>query len=148
MIIATLKQLFTRDLERLRNEIELYQYEENLWKVAGEITNSAGNLCLHLIGNLNTYIGNEIGKTGYIRNRPLEFSLKDVPKVELLQKIDETVVVVNQSLDRLREEDLELEYPIVVLHESTSYLYLLIHLTTHLAYHLGQVNYHRRLLDS
>ncbi|PWS31979.1 DinB family protein [Pedobacter paludis] len=147
MLVETLKLLFTRDLERLRKEIELYRDEHNLWKVDAEIANSAGNLCLHLIGNLNTYIGNEIGKTGYIRDRPLEFSLKDIPKLELLKKIDETILVVNQSLDKLTEEELQNEYPIIVLDKATSYEYFLVHLTTHLGYHLGQINYHRRLLD-
>jgi hypothetical protein len=59
MLIETLKELFTRDLNRLRNEIELYEKEESLWQVEGQIANSAGNLCLHLIGNLNTYIGRD-----------------------------------------------------------------------------------------
>lgn len=146
-MIETLKALFTRDLERLRKEIELYHNEHNLWIIDADITNSGGNLCLHLIGNLNTYIGNEIGKTGYIRDRPLEFSVKDIPQQELLKKIDETILVVNRSLDKLSEEELQNEYPIIVLDKATSYEYFLVHLTTHLGYHLGQINYHRRLLD-
>ena len=89
MLIETLKSLFTRDLLKLRSEIELYRKEDNIWKIDKNISNSAGNLCLHLIGNLNTYIGKEIGKTGYIRNRDLEFSLKNVAQKELLSKIDE-----------------------------------------------------------
>ena len=76
MIIETLKAIFNRDLNKLRNEIELYNNEKNLWKVEEQIGNSAGNLCLHLIGNLHAFIGTEIGKTNYIRNRPLEFSLR------------------------------------------------------------------------
>ena len=147
MIIETLKKLFTRDLDRLRKEIELYNNENNLWRVEKNITNSAGNLCLHLIGNLNTYIGKEIGKTGYIRNRELEFSLKNIPKVELLKKIDETILIVNSSLEKLTQEELIKEYPVMVFDEATSTEYLLMHLTTHLTYHLGQINYHRRLLD-
>jgi uncharacterized damage-inducible protein DinB len=147
MIIETLKILFTRDLKRLRKEIELYNKENNLWRVEKDIANSAGNLCLHLIGNLNTYIGRELGKTGYIRNRELEFSLKNIPKVELLKKVDETVLVVSSSLDKLTQEDLLKEYPIMVFDTETSTEYLLMHLTTHLAYHLGQINYHRRILD-
>ncbi|MBC6113150.1 DUF1572 family protein [Pedobacter fastidiosus] len=146
-MIETLKALFTRDLERLRKEIELYNNEHNLWKIEADILNSAGNLCLHLIGNLNTYIGKKIGKTDYIRNRELEFSLKDIPKLELLKKIDETILVVNQSLGKLSEEELQNEYPIIVFDKPTTYEYFLIHLTTHLGYHLGQINYHRRLLD-
>jgi uncharacterized damage-inducible protein DinB len=125
----------------------LYQQEENLWKTEGTINNAAGNLCLHLVGNLNTYIGKEIGQTGYIRNREQEFSLKDVSRKELLQLIDDTIKVVAHALDQLDESELENEYPILVLDEKTTTGYLLVHLTTHLTYHLGQINYHRRLID-
>ncbi|QJW89867.1 DUF1572 family protein [Spirosoma taeanense] len=147
MLIKTLQSLFTRDLTRLRNEIELYKQAENIWETEGDIANSAGNLCLHLVGNLNTYIGQEIGKTGYIRNRESEFSLKNVSRTELLHKIDQTILVVNQSLDKLNETDLPTEYPILVFEEVTSFEYLLVHLATHLTYHLGQINYHRRFID-
>lgn len=147
MAIEHLKVLFTRDLNRLRKEVELYNNENNIWRVEKNIANSAGNLCLHLIGNLNTYIGKEIGKTDYVRNRELEFSLKNVPRTELLDKIDETIKVINKSLDKLDEDSLKNEYPILVFEEKTSTEYLLIHLTTHLSYHLGQINYHRRLID-
>ena len=147
MAIEHLKVLFTRDLNRLRKEVELYNNENNIWRVEKNIANSAGNLCLHLIGNLNTYIGKEIGKTDYVRNRDLEFSLKNVPRTELLAKIDETIKVINKSLDKLDEDTLKNEYPILVFEEKTSTEYLLIHLTTHLSYHLGEINYHRRLID-
>jgi uncharacterized damage-inducible protein DinB len=147
MLIETLQSLFTRDLNRLRAEIELYKKEENIWKTEGSIANSAGNLCLHLMGNLNTYIGKEIGKTVYVRNREQEFSLKNVPRTELLNKIDDTIRVVNKSLDNLDASDLVAEYPVLVFDEKTSTEYFLVHLATHLTYHLGQVNYHRRLID-
>jgi hypothetical protein len=148
MLIETLKMLFNRDLNMLKFEIDSYQNEINLWKIESNISNSAGNLCLHLIGNLNTYIGAQFGKTGYIRNRALEFSLKDIPKAELLSKIDATIIIVNNALDTISEENLKLEYPLLVFENKTSTEFMLIHLTTHLAYHLGQINYHRRLLDN
>ena len=147
MLIQTLKLLFDRDLRRLKKEIELYHNEQNLWYIEKNIANSAGNLCLHLIGNLNTYIGKEIGNTDYVRNRDLEFTLKDISRIELLKKIDETILVVSNSLDKLTQGDLFKDYPILVFDKPTSTEYLLIHLTTHLTYHLGQINYHRRLLD-
>jgi uncharacterized damage-inducible protein DinB len=147
MLIETIKTIFSRDLKKLRSEIDLYKKEENLWKVEEGIANSAGNLCLHLVGNLNTYIGKEIGKTNYVRNRELEFSLKDIPRKELLNKIEDTVDVINQSLGKLEETDLGNEYPVLVFEEKTSTEYLLVHLATHLTYHLGQINYHRRLID-
>lgn len=147
MLIETLQSLFTRDLNRLRTEISLYKKEENIWKTEGTIANAAGNLCLHLVGNLNTYVGKELGKTGYVRNREMEFSLKNVPRAELLAKIDDAIRVVDSALENLDESDLAIEYPVPVFEEKTSVGYLLVHLATHLAYHLGQVNYHRRLLD-
>jgi hypothetical protein len=147
MLTQTLRTLFAKDLAKLRNEIELYKDEQKIWVVEGGIANCAGNLCLHLVGNLNTYIGAEIGKTGYVRHRDLEFSLKDVPREELLRKIDETTRVVDAALATVTEEQLNEEYPLLVFAEKTSTEYFLTSLTTHLNYHLGQVNYHRRLLD-
>lgn len=148
MLIETLQTLFKRDLNQLKFEIGLYRNENKIWHIEKSIENSAGNLCLHLIGNLNTYIGEELGDTGYIRNRDLEFSLKDIPRTELIQKIEETIIVVNDALGKLTVEKLNDEYPLFVFDTKTSTEYLLVHLTTHLAYHLGQINYHRRLLDS
>jgi hypothetical protein len=147
MLIDTLKMLFSRDLNRLKNEIESYQNEIAIWKIEKEIANSAGNLCLHLIGNLNTYIGSEIGETNYIRNRSFEFSAKNIPREELIEMIEDTIIVVEESLDKLPVEKLKNEYPILVFEGKTSTEYLLVHLATHLTYHLGQINYHRRLLD-
>ena len=148
MLIPILKKSFRKDLEQVRIEIESYKAEGKIWIIDKGIANSAGNLCLHLVGNLNTFIGVEFGKTGYIRNRDLEFSLKDVPRKELLQKVDETIVVVENALDKVTEEQLYGEYPLLVLKEKTTTEFFLVHLATHLSYHLGQINYHRRLLDN
>jgi hypothetical protein len=146
MLIETLKILFNRDLNKLKFEIESYEYENQIWAINQDISNSGGNLCLHLIGNINTYIGAEIGKTGYIRNRPLEFSLKDIPKSELIEKIEDTILVVNNALDTLTEADLQHIYPQIVFEKEMTTGFFLVHLSTHLAYHLGQINYHRRLI--
>ncbi len=148
MLIETLKILFNRDLKRLIIEIKQYNNEDDIWKIKGQINNSAGNLCLHLVGNLNTYIGKELGKTEYIRNRELEFSLKNVPRQELIQKIENTIEIINRTMDNFDENLLETEYPILVFDRKTSTEYLLVHLTTHLTYHLGQINYHRRLIEN
>ena len=146
MLIETLKSLFNRDLNKLKVEIELYENENQIWVIDKNISNSAGNLCLHLIGNINTYIGTELGKTGYIRDRPLEFSLKDIPRSELISKINNTILVVNNTLDTLTENDLQAIYPQIVFEKEMTTGFFLVHLATHLAYHLGQINYHRRLL--
>jgi len=148
MLLSTIKTLLVRDLGKLRVEIESYGSEENIWRVEKNIANTAGNLCLHLVGNLNTYIGTVLGNTGYVRNRDLEFSAKNVSRDELLRKIDATVPVVEKTLDQLSPSILEEEYPMLVWAEKTSTEYLLLHLITHFNYHLGQINYHRRLLDA
>ncbi|MGN6495690.1 MAG: DUF1572 family protein [Agriterribacter sp.] len=147
MVVETLKALFVRDLNKLYNEIQLYNNENSIWKTEKQIPNSAGNLCLHLIGNLNTYIGREIGHSGYIRNREAEFSLKNVPRAQLLTQVKDTIVTVENSLDKLSDDMLEMEFPVPVFKEKASTGFLLMHLATHLSYHLGQVNYHRRFLD-
>lgn len=147
MLVTTLKLLFERDLKKLKSEIESYKNEKNLWCTEKDIANSAGNLCLHLIGNLNTYIGAQIGKTNYIRHRELEFSSKNIPRTELVKSINETIIVVNKALDKLTDDQLKNEYPILVFEQKTSTEHFLVHLITHLNYHLGQINYHRRLLD-
>jgi len=89
MLKDTLKVLYSRELVKLKQELELYKSEENIWRIEGGILNSAGNLCLHLIGNLNTYIGAELGNSGYVRNRPEECSLKNIPRQELVNKIED-----------------------------------------------------------
>ncbi len=147
MLIDTLIQLFERDLYRLINEIGLYKEEATIWKIEKGISNSTGNLTLHLIGNLNTYIGKELGGTGYVRNRELEFSTKFVKRDLLIEQLNATLEMIKATLSALSNKDLMQEYPILVFTEKTTTEYLLVHLTTHLTYHLGQINYHRRLIE-
>jgi uncharacterized damage-inducible protein DinB len=147
MVIETLRLLFSRDLSRLKQEIGLYRNEQTIWHFEKGIANSAGNLCLHLVGNLKTYIGKELGGLAYTRNRDLEFSLKNIPRAELIRMVEETAQAVDQALAGLTEGELQAEYPLLVFDAKTSTGYFLIHLATHLTYHLGQINYHRRLLD-
>ncbi|MEP0710378.1 MULTISPECIES: DUF1572 family protein [Cytophagales] len=147
MALKELIRLFERDIELLKVEINAYSREENLWKVEPNITNSAGNLCLHLVGNMSHFVGKEIGGFGYIRDREFEFAGKHVPKSDLLVRIERLQQVVTVSLEGLDESMLEKHYPLEVFGEKMSYSYFLIHLFGHFSYHLGQINYHRRLLD-
>lgn len=147
-MLDIIAELFIRDLNTLRNEISAYSQQENLWKIRGDIKNSGGNLCLHIIGNLQHFIGKVLGNTNYLRNREEEFSKKSVPKEELLKKIDETILIINKTFKELSKEDLLKEYPIEVLGgKKVSTHFFMIHLLTHLNYHLGQINYHRRLIE-
>ena len=147
MLVNTFKSLFTRELLQLKSELELYTLEENIWLVDKNITNCAGNLALHLVGNLNTYIGLVLGGIEYVRNRPEEFSLKNIPRNELSGKIDVTIGLIDQTLSNLTDDQIMAAYPQKFLEKTQSTHHVLTHLAMHLSYHLGQINYHRRLLD-
>lgn len=147
MIIDTLIKLFNRDLNKLKGELNAYTEEKRIWMVTDGITNSPGNLCLHLVGNLNHFIGAELGNSGYLRQRDLEFSLKDVSRADIIQQINDTMTIVETTLRNLSEADLQKEYKRRVFEDTMTTEYFLIHLAMHLDYHLGQINYHRRLLD-
>lgn len=147
MYTNTLIKIFTRDLNKLKLEVLAYKTESNLWVLDKSISNSAGNLCLHLVGNLNHFIGSLIGETGYVRQRDLEFSQKNISVKTLLAAVDETILMIEDVLGKMNKNDLEKLYPIEVFKEPMTYEYFLTHLVHHLSYHLGQVNYHRRLLD-
>lgn len=135
-----------RDLNNLEQEIGSYPKDQSIWVLSGEIKNTGGNLCLHLCGNLQHFIGAVLGKTGYKRNRESEFSRKDVPTPELLAEIRRTRSAVEETLSRLDDSILGQRYPEDVFGEPMTTQYFLMHLAGHLTYHLGQINYHRRLL--
>jgi uncharacterized damage-inducible protein DinB len=143
---AELFFLFKRDIESLRHELKQFNPEEKLWKVTGSITNSAGNLCLHLCGNLRHYLGAVLGGSGYVRNRDAEFSHANLPLNSLLQLTDETERELENALLKLTDSDLEKEFPLEVLNRKWITETFILHLYGHFNYHLGQINYLRRVL--
>ena len=146
MKTETLILLYERDLKKLAGEVSLYKTDNELWLVKEGISNSGGNLCLHLLGNLNHFIGATLGHTGYVRNREEEFSEKAVPREELLNSITNCTAVVKETLESLTTADLEKDFPLEFQGKLLSTAHMLVHLYAHLNYHLGQINYHRRLL--
>ncbi|MFC0183868.1 Protein of unknown function [Pseudarcicella hirudinis] len=144
----SLKTLLARDLSRLFKEIENYKDETKLWIIAEDISNSGGNLCLHLIGNLSTYLAKELGGFPYERDRPAEFSTKGLSKETLLTMLKALSEKVEKTMESLTDEQLSANYPDEVLGYPMTSEYFIIHLSGHLNYHLGQINYHRRLLDT
>lgn len=146
MVIDSLKKLFDRDLDKLKDELSKYKQEKSLWAVKKNISNSAGNLTLHIIGNLNYFIGGVLGNNGYVRDRDAEFTKKDVPVNDLLQSIDEVKTTIYNTLEGISEEQLQDNFPINVFGYEMTTLFFLIHLHSHLTYHIGQINYHRRLI--
>ena len=146
MIDAFIK-IFDRDLERLKKEIELFNDENNLWRITGNVKNAAGNLCLHQVGNLNTYIGKNMGHSGYIRDRDAEFNLKNVPKEKLVQHVTETKEIVLSTLKNMTEGKLKQNHVEKIFDYEMTNEFFLLHLASHLSYHLGQINYIRRILE-
>ena len=142
-----LRKLFIRDLGKLEKEINAYRHESSLWLLDKEILNSAGNLCKHLTGNLKHFIGHILGESDYIRDRAAEFSTPHLSKAALSLEIASTKEAINLAFDKLDDAKIQLKYPIEVFGYEMTVQYFLFHLLSHLNYHLGQINYHRRLLD-
>lgn len=145
--LNSLISIFDRDLLQLKKEIELYTSEASLWKLCGEIKNPGGNLCLHLCGNLQHFIGHVLGGTDYQRNREHEFAARNVPRSDLLNEIEKTRKVVGNTLRQMDAARLLQPFPAELPMGTATTTYFLMHLATHLNYHLGQVNYHRRLIE-
>jgi len=140
-------KVIEQDLLRLKTELESYKDENKIWITEGAVNNSAGNLALHLIGNLKHFIGAVLGKSGYVRNREAEFSSKNIPVTTITKEIDETFEVVKKTILSLTEEDYTKDYPEQIFNFPMTTGYFVIRLIEHLGYHLGQISYHRRLLD-
>ena len=138
--------VITRELKALRREVESYPNDEDLWEILPGIANPGGNLALHLAGNLQYFVGQVLGKNGYVRNRDAEFGSRDIPRAELLSEIDNAIQAVETGMSSISEEDLAQPFPEKVGGVSSTTGAFLAHFATHLAYHLGQVDYHRRIL--
>ena len=146
MITPILIELFEKDITRLSDEMKLYTNEESVWLIKDGIKNSGGNLCLHITGNLQHFIGATLGESGYVRNRNAEFTLKNISLEKLQERIADTKTVVRDTLEQITKKEMEGIYPLQVLEEPVSTEYFLIYLINHLNYHLGQINYHRRMV--
>ncbi len=137
-------EVFQRELQQLHREVNAYEVEEWLWTKLPGIRNAGGNLCLHLIGNLNHFIGAALGKTGYVRNREAEFATTGLTKHELLVLLHETQAMIQMILPKLNETDLNKEFPFDFSGKHSTRWYL-NQFVLHFNYHLGQLNYHRRI---
>jgi uncharacterized damage-inducible protein DinB len=146
MIKDTILEMLERDARKVIDELMLYKNEESIWKITEGINNSAGNLCLHLAGNLNHFIGAVLGNTGYIRNRDNEFTLKGVMRGEIVASLEATITVIHETFEKMTNDDLEKTFPVDKHGQEVTTGYMLQHLLTHLNYHLGQLNYHRRII--
>ena len=145
MLSTELAALFARDLKRLVQELSAFPDDSSLWQIAPGVTNSAGTLALHLEGNLREYIGRQLGGAAYTRDRPLEFSKRGVAKKDLVACTEAVRELVARVLIPLSEQQLSAIYPEQVLGVPITTRQFLIHLNGHLNYHLGQIDYLRRI---
>ena len=147
-LIDDLQRILTRDLEAFAREVELFPDDEMLWKTAPGITNAAGNLALHACGNLRHFVGAVLGGTGYVRTRPAEFATRSGRREDLARQLRETAEIVARVLPQVPESALEALYP--EPHDGVQLPCgrFLLHITTHLAFHLGQAGYLRRALTA
>ena len=148
MLAAAFLPIFLRDVAKLQEELRLYPDEASVWELKGRVKNSAGTLALHITGNLKHFIGATLGHTGYVRTRDKEFSDRDIPREQLIKGLEEAATVVQATLSDLPDEKILSAYPLDGFGKGKgeSTLYVLGALIVHLSYHLGQVNYHRRLI--
>jgi hypothetical protein len=146
MLVATVAAIVDRELRTVRRELEAYPDEHLMWQMVPGIPNSGGTLALHLAGNLQHYIGALLGHTGYVRDRPAEFARRDVPRAELVEGLETARSVAASVLGRLRDEDLPKQFPEIITGAWVDTEEYLVHLLVHLAYHLGQLDVHRRVV--
>ena len=139
--------VMTRELKALRREVESYPSDAELWESAPGITNPGGNLVLHLAGNIQYFVGAVLGGTGYKRYRDAEFGSRDIPRADLLREIDGAIAAVQAGLARVTDADLTKPFPEAVGGTTPTTGAFLAHLAVHLGYHLGQVDYHRRIIS-
>jgi len=148
MINNVLSEFYERDIRKFIEEVKLFKDEENLWRTQGSVKNSCGNLVLHIIGGLNYLIGSTLAHSGYVRDRDREFTIKGVERKVLVAGLEELIPMINKTINELTPDDMEAEYPIFFDKPKTSNGYVLLQLSLHLNYHLGQVNYLRRILET
>ncbi len=144
--IAWIQRVLSRDLEALRRELQAYPNEADVWKVPAGVANSAGSLARHLTGNMSHFIGAVIGENGYVRNREEEFGGPPVASSEMMRRIDVALTSVDEGLGAINDLDLEKPYPVELMGNILTIGQFLIHLVGHFNYHLGQIDYHRRLV--
>ena len=144
-VLAYATAVLARDLEALKREIEAYPDDASIWAVPEGVQNSAGTLTLHLAGNLRHFIGTRLGGTNYVRDRAAEFGRRDVPAGELAAEVDQAIADVRAVLERLGPERLTEPFPDAVGGVRVTTGDFLVHLLAHTGYHLGQVDYHRRI---
>lgn len=142
----SIRGILVRELRALQRELDEYGEEGELWQLPVGINNSAGTLALHLVGNLRAFVGATLGASDYVRDRDAEFSRRDVSRDEMIREIERTIIVVEETMRNLSDDQLSQPFPLAFGGIRVNTGDFLIHLATHLAFHVGQIDYHRRVV--
>lgn len=145
-LAADLFQLFRRDLRCLAREIELFPDDQTLWRTVPGLANSAGNVALHVAGNLQHFVGVVLGSTGYVRQREREFAQREGTRASVVAELEAAIAAVEAGLAAQTEASLAAPFPVPLGGHRLSTRRCLLHLEAHLAFHLGQAGYLRRAL--
>ncbi|MGH7585262.1 MAG: DinB family protein [Gemmatimonadales bacterium] len=140
----TLGALLSRDLAAFRRTIAAFPDDRGPWTPVPGVPNTAGTLALHAAGNLRHFVGAALGGTGYVRDRAAEFARRDVSRAELVEGLEAAEREVKATLAALDPATLEAEHPMPPTGLRVTTADYLIHLATHLSFHLGQADTHRR----
>lgn len=146
MITTILIDLYCKELDKLKDEINAYENDELVWKLTDQVQVTGGNICLYLAGNLQHYIGNMIGDSGYIRNKEAELKAKNVSRERLMEEIENTRQIVVDTLEQVSKAELLKVFPTKDFEESVTTEFYLVHLLNNFCFHLGQINFHRKLV--
>jgi hypothetical protein len=145
-LAADLLVLFRRDLRCFIREVELFPDDATLWRTVPGLGNSAGNLALHVAGNLRHFVGTVLGGTGFVRQRDGEFTQREGSRAGVVALLEAAVTEAEIGLTGLTPEALVAPFPVPVGGHRPSTQRFLLHLASHLAFHLGQAGYLRRTL--
>jgi hypothetical protein len=141
-----LRVVMVRDLHALAREVMAYPDDDGAWRPVPGIANTGGTLALHLAGNVRHFIGTVLGGSGFVRDRDGEFARRGVARAELVREIELAIAEAERVFPSLTPERMTAEFPIEVGGKRLPTARWLTHLAAHLAYHLGQVDYHRRMV--
>lgn len=145
-VVASSLANYYRMIHRRVRELTDPLTTEQLWIRPYAYGNSIGNLILHLTGNLNYYIGAQIGGTAYIRQRPLEFSNTGIPKNDVLREFDKVIDLVIVTIAKQSDEDWAAPFSGELESESKNRFSAFLACAGHAYHHVGQMIYLQKQL--
>jgi len=146
VFIEHIHHIMVRELRGMKNELLAYQDEGDIRRSVPGLPNTAGTIALHVAGNLQHFVGAQLGTSGYFRDRDAEFGRRDVSVAEIVDELDKTIAALDATFARLEEKAMDRPFPQEIAGVRPTVGEFLVHLVAHLAYHLGQIDYHRRCI--